>query len=1192
MPAATDPAAADDALAQLSRIVRLTREATALESAGRNADALPLRQQALAAGADLFGRRSSDVLFVMAPLASLLIDLDDFPAAGKVWARVAALREEFSGPTAHETGEAHFLHGLALFRQKRFEDAATAFERSAAAWNVEAPQDDDTAAAWLMLGEADLELGRNAQAEAALQRSLQIREQGATREPKYIVQVLADLACALARQGKSEDAERVRQRALQVAQEPGGPGQDDAERQLAAAGTHPMDSLGALGSLLQAMEVPALEDGMTSLRRIVQAYDRTVVPDSEGVQILRYDLSTAVDEASHAMVSNDGSTVSERITRAAETMHALGRFPDAEELFRRAIDITEGLPSAHPLELATRLNLLGGTLSDMGRFTGAASVLRRSLAIREAHLPPGSPEIASARSALAVTLVNLGQEASATELARRVLQDISGLPDGDGIAIRLEAAGSTLATIGLYGEAEAPLMRAFDMQRQAPARAQARALFPLGQLALDLGRYDEAIARLGDAEDASTPGRQLDADSQVAIQVRASRAEALFRVGRHAEAEVAIRNVIELQESLMGKRHPALISSLLLLRRVASAQGHREEAQQAAGRALDLGESTLPKDHPIVAAALSAMAASADGAQRWQDALLYDVRALGIAEARASAPQLAAALSNMASVQWHLGHGDTAIFLAKRSVDVLQRMRREMLPLALHERRAFVDQYEFIYQRLAGWLMESGRDAEADRVMAMLKAEELVAYTGVRAKRADWADDVPLAAGEQAWALRYDAAARQLHARFDAAEALVVEQDEDDVTPPGKQAVADARARVDLATQAFAALVDEMAAAAQVARVVPDVARPAAHPLPTGVVALRYLVTRETLYIDVETAQGRVTRHAAIDAATLGQQIDALRESLRQPGRDARAAARSLHDSVWQPVADDARRAGATTVLLSLDGALRYVPFAALFDGQQWLAEKYAFALTVDPASDDPDRRPAARWTAATMGVSRSLHGSAALPSVKLELASIARILPGDPPRLDARFTRQSLEQSIRDRRSVIHIASHFTFDPASDEASFLLMGDGSTLSLRQLRESPLSLDGVELLTLSACDTAMGHRSQGNEVEAFGSLAARKGARAVLASLWPVADSSTAELMTRFYGLHERAPMPGKAEALREAQVHMIRGGTEASHCTPQRSGKVDSLVDSPLAAKPLAPECAHSHPYYWAPFVLMGNWR
>ena len=136
----------------------------------------------------------------------------------------------------------------------------------------------------------------------------------------------------------------------------------------------------------------------------------------------------------------------------------------------------------------------------------------------------------------------------------------------------------------------------------------------------------------------------------------------------------------------------------------------------------------------------------------------------------------------------------------------------------------------------------------------------------------------------------------------------------------------------------------------------------------------------------------------------------------------------------------------------------------------------------------------------------------------------------------------------------------------------------------------PQALQGVELLTLSACDTAVGGEdADGKEVEGFAVLAQRQGAKAVLATLWAVADESTALLMKEFYRLRMSDPVMTKAEALRLAQLALLRGEIRGD-ASGNRGPRTNRDGDSPRFVKD--PQRPYAHPYFWAPFLLMGNWK
>lgn len=187
---------------------------------------------------------------------------------------------------------------------------------------------------------------------------------------------------------------------------------------------------------------------------------------------------------------------------------------------------------------------------------------------------------------------------------------------------------------------------------------------------------------------------------------------------------------------------------------------------------------------------------------------------------------------------------------------------------------------------------------------------------------------------------------------------------------------------------------------------------------------------------------------------------------------------------------------------------------------------------------------------------------------------------------LDEQFTVQTMEAALRQNYNVVHIASHFQLQPGNDTDSFLLLGDGSRLALSQIDTSQNLFGGVELLTLSACDTAVGGTiATGKEVEGFGVMAQQQGAKAVIATLWQVADESTSRLMREFYSLRVAQPGKPKAEALRQAQLSFLNSNEKGSGVISKNRGIQSERENADKKAN-------YTHPYYWAPFILIGNWR
>jgi CHAT domain-containing protein len=185
------------------------------------------------------------------------------------------------------------------------------------------------------------------------------------------------------------------------------------------------------------------------------------------------------------------------------------------------------------------------------------------------------------------------------------------------------------------------------------------------------------------------------------------------------------------------------------------------------------------------------------------------------------------------------------------------------------------------------------------------------------------------------------------------------------------------------------------------------------------------------------------------------------------------------------------------------------------------------------------------------------------------------------------------MENQFGDKPRVIHIASHFVYNPGYADLSYLLLagkdqnGAPDHLTVEEFHHDVnLSLSKTELLTLSACDTGKsGNASNGKEVDGLGMTAESKGAKAVISSLWSVNDASTGQLMGDFY---QRWANGGgkvmKVEALRQAQLDLLLSRAKPKAAAEGRGFGTVASAESVKAG--------YTHPYYWAPFVLMGNWR
>jgi len=584
-----------------------------------------------------------------------------------------------------------------------------------------------------------------------------------------------------------------------------------------------------------------------------------------------------------------------------------------------------------------------------------------------------------------------------------------------------------------------------------------------------------------------------------------------------------------------------------------------------------------------------------------------------------------------ASTRDHLA---VAIFFGKRAVKTLERIRAFGVPPALA--RAFVDDRLAAWRELADNLVRAGRLLEATAALAGLKDDETAGFTasverggrtGEKAEKRAGAPMPDVGSEKQGDRPELPVKAAQREANK---LAEVVRAGDPNV--PASARLDQARKTLRERRRAFEAWLQSLEgelngmaparAQAIAAMNLRDLAslQETLGTLGNGVVMVHYLITADRVRAIVTTADSQVGREAPIKQADLNALVFQFRQVLADPTRDAKAAANALYDVLIRPIETDLAEAHAETLLVSLDGALRYAPLAALWDGRQWLVERYRIvhfaraALHTIMASRPPE------GSLAAFGCGRAVPGFQALTAVPAELESIVKRDAADPDgelpgvvRLDDAFSRASLTALLEEKRySTIHIASHFVLGPGGESESYLLLGDGQKLSLEDIRYD-LRFDGVDLLSLSACNTAVGDQANdGREIEGFASLAMRLGARAVLATLWPVSDASTGLFMRTLYRLIKADPKRSRADVLRLAMLSFIRGEVSLPKAEPEPGGRgprplalatanaaaivpfgaagVAAGTEPPRAGTPVPIDL--SHPRYWAPFVFIGNWR
>ncbi|MFM7426095.1 MAG: CHAT domain-containing protein [Elainella sp.] len=301
---------------------------------------------------------------------------------------------------------------------------------------------------------------------------------------------------------------------------------------------------------------------------------------------------------------------------------------------------------------------------------------------------------------------------------------------------------------------------------------------------------------------------------------------------------------------------------------------------------------------------------------------------------------------------------------------------------------------------------------------------------------------------------------------------------------------------------------------------------------------------------------------------TIAAVLQTLRAQLEEPFtlETVKQPAKQVYDWLIAPIQPALAASSIQTLVFVLDGNLRNIPIAALFDGEQYLIKKYAVAVTTGLQLLDPRALQAIRPRLLAGGLVQPNAALAAgfepLPNVPEELAAVQSIVPRSIQLLNERFTKTEIGKTIQAQPvSIVHLATHGRY--SSNLADTYILAYDTRVNVNELQlllqnRSASDLTAIELLVLSACDTA-----KGDERATLGmaGIAVRSGARSTLASLWKADDRATAELIREFYRqLFSHSGVTNRATALRNAQI---------------------SLLENP----------EFQHPRNWAAFILLGNW-
>ncbi|MEJ6483803.1 CHAT domain-containing protein [Nostoc punctiforme UO1] len=332
----------------------------------------------------------------------------------------------------------------------------------------------------------------------------------------------------------------------------------------------------------------------------------------------------------------------------------------------------------------------------------------------------------------------------------------------------------------------------------------------------------------------------------------------------------------------------------------------------------------------------------------------------------------------------------------------------------------------------------------------------------------------------------------------------------------------------------------------------------------------------------------------SVNQQQLWKTVNQFRTQLSSPEDETavKATSKQLYNWLLQPLEKEIKDKNVRHLVFSLDRSTRYIPMSALFDGQQYLIERYSVSTILNAGlTDVKDRLPHNKQEirVLAMGVSKAFPGFNALSNVPNELATIIQqsgkaqqgIFPGSEF-LNENFTFNSLRDNLTGNK-ILHLATHGKFESGRPENSYLLSGSGDKLTVDKIQTLGNYMSGTHLVVLSACETALGGvDADGLEMSGMSFYFLTNGAKAVIASLWLVNDASTSQLMQQFYQNLSTGQMT-KTEALHQAQLAMLKSNSQGSDSNR-------SSVNYKLGQGEQSISRNLSHPYYWAPFILIGN--
>ncbi|BBC23262.1 tetratricopeptide repeat protein [Pseudanabaena sp. ABRG5-3] len=797
------------------------------------------------------------------------------------------------------------------------------------------------------------------------------------------------------------------------------------------------------------------------------------------------------------------------------------------------------------------LGNLGIAYYALGKYDKAIEFHLQALAIlRETKKRQGE---GSVLGNLGLAYYALGKYDKAIEFQLQSLAIKREIKDRLGEGQSLGNLGSAYYSLGKYDKAIEFYSQHLAIAREIKDRlGEGQSLGNLGSAYYSLGKYDKAIEfysqslaikreikdRLGEGQSLGNLGLAYNAlgkyDKAIEFQLQSL---AIAREIKARLGEGQSLGNLGLAYFYLGKYDKAIefqLQSLAIAREIkdrlgeGNSLGNLGNAYDALGKydkAIEFYSQTLAiareiKDRSGEMNGLNDLGETYEKLNRDREAMISFQQALTIAREIGDRSVEGYALANLGIVLSRAKRPELAILFYKQSINVREAIRKDIKKLDKDIQHSYLATVADTYRNLADLLLQQNRIMEALQILDLLKIQELEDYLkNIKGNDRTSQGVSPLAPekaiSDQLLAISFENAP-------DINNQLASQIQQLPKTEINK---------------------------------VPDYL----NQIPAGTVLLYPFILGDRLELILFAPNTLpIHRTVAIKQTELEELIKDFRGALQDSGtEDFREPSQKFYNLLIKPI--ESELINTKTIFYAPDGILRYVPLAALYDGKQWLAEKYRInnliAYSLSDFKPQPKIEPSILAGAFGGKAGEYKFGQKTLPFTIGEVRMIAKTFTNSNTLEENDFSRQATETGLK-QHSILHLATHAEFNAGSPDDSRIFFGNGDILKLREI--SDLSMQNINLIVLSACQTGLSGYSDGVEILGFGYQVQKAGAKQAIASLWSVSDEGTQALMSAFYRELQKGDVTA-VEALHRAQISLIKSEK-------------------------------FNHPNYWSAFFAIGN--